>query len=84
MSLYLLGQVVRTGNVSEDFQRQEDLTENFENILSTLNVEAKKGVLDIKMAGTTVQFANMSYNTKTPQFNCKPGSILMNNSCSEF
>ncbi|KAK3090083.1 hypothetical protein FSP39_009008 [Pinctada imbricata] len=70
-----------TGDVVKDFQRQDNLTENFEKILKTINTEAKRGVLDIQVGGATVQFSNMSFDTKTPSFNCKPGSILLNTSC---
>jgi hypothetical protein len=55
-----------------------------ERILGNVKEEATEGVWDLKMDGKVMmQFANISYDAEDHQFECEPGSISVNTSCSK-
>lgn len=75
------GEVVKTGNVTADVTRQGTLTDDLSKVLNKLEQNAVRGELDLVMNGKKMQFANMTYDTKGPQFNCNPGSVAVTALC---
>ena len=82
--IYIIGEMKKFGTTKSHLKNKDKLERSMERILGNVKEEATEGVWDLKMDGKVMmQFANISYDAEDHQFECEPGSISVNTSCSK-
>ena len=63
--------------------KQKQLKTTVNNIVTTLRKDAKRGDLNLKVNGKTMELTDMSLDHE-PVFVCHPGSVLKEQSCGNL
>lgn len=69
-----------SGDQTEIRKSQEKLLNVLENIKTTLKKEAKRGDLNLEVAGKKLELYDYSFENK-PTFTCQEGSVPLERSC---
>ncbi|XP_012938062.1 sushi, von Willebrand factor type A, EGF and pentraxin domain-containing protein 1 [Aplysia californica] len=69
------------GAMKKNMSRRVNMSEPMRKMITSLQREARKGNLDLRVGGRTLKFAQMKYNLGQHTYRCPEGSVLVNGTC---